>query len=113
MSNSSGGGECLHEDVLQEAFHIAFEGEQHLDAKSDEEGSVFNEANIADDAQLLTFSNILAQTQAAAVEAEKRADASKNSRDLTKGTPGEVSVTFVPITDQLLQEENYLSSVYG
>ena len=78
MSDSSDGGEFLHEDVLQEAFHIAFEGEQHLDAESDEEGSEFDEVDIADDAWLLTFSNILAQAQAAAaVEAEKRVGASK------------------------------------
>ena len=77
VSNLSDGRECLHEDVSLEAFHIAFEGEQYLDAESDEEDCEFDEEDIADDAQLLTFSNILAQAQAAAVEAEKRADASK------------------------------------
>ena len=85
VSNSSDGGECLHEDVSLEAFHIAFEGEQHLDAESDQEGSEFDEADIADDAWLLTFSNILAQAQAAAVEAEKKADASKKWQKPYKG----------------------------
>ena len=87
VSDSSDGGECLRDNVAQEAFHITFEGE-NLDTESDEDGSEFDEADIADDARLLTFSNILAQAQAASVEAEKRADASKKRRKPYKGNSG-------------------------
>ena len=71
VSDSSEGGECLSKD----AFYIAFEDKQYLDAEYDKEQSEFDEADIADDAWLLTFSNVLAQAQAAAVKAEKRVDA--------------------------------------
>ena len=81
------GGECLHDNVAQEAFHITFEDE-NLDTESDEDGSEFDEADIADDARLLTFSNILAQAQAASVEAEKQADVSKKPRKPYKGNSG-------------------------
>ena len=81
VSDSSEGGECLSKD----AFHIAFQDEQYLDAESDKEGSEFDEADIADDAWLFTFSNVLAQVQAAAVEAEKRADASRKRQKSYRG----------------------------
>ena len=69
VSNSSDGRECLHDNVAQEAFHITF-------------------------ARLLTFSNILAQAQAASVEAEKWADASKKRRKPYKGNSGRSQCCF-------------------
>ena len=93
VSNSSDGGECLCDNVAQEAFHITFGGE-NSDTESDEDGSEFDEADIADDARLLTFSNILAQAQAASVEAEKRADASKKWWKPYKGNSGRSQCCF-------------------
>lgn len=46
---------------------------------SDEDGSEF------DDAQLLTFSNVLTQAQAAVVKAEKRVDASTKQQKSYQG----------------------------
>ena len=50
--------------------------------------------DIADDARLLTFSNILAQAQAASVEAEKQADASKKWWKPYKGNSGRSQCHF-------------------
>ena len=44
---------------------------------SGSEGSEFDEADITDDAALLTFSNVLQLTQEAGLEAEQKAQESK------------------------------------
>ena len=111
VSKSSDGGKCLHKEAR--AFHIAFNNEHDLDLESDVDGSEFDEADIFDNAQLLTFSNVLAKAQAAVVEAEKRADASKSGGNLKKGTLQEVNIISVQITEKLLLKESKLSSVHG
>ena len=55
---------------------------------SDKGGSEF------DDAQLLTFSNVLAQAQAAVVKAEKRVDASKEWQKSYKGNSTQSQCCF-------------------
>jgi hypothetical protein len=92
VSNSSDGDDRLHEaEPSQEpaTFYFAFDEEQSpmcsLEEDSESEGSEFDEADITDDAALLTFANVLQLAQEAGLVAERKAHESKKRRKCYKG----------------------------